>query len=248
VHAWGPNWDGAVSVPADLGEVTEIAAGARFSLALTKDGVVRAWGANQEYQTNVPPSLAGVRGIAAGNRHSAAVLPNGGVVSWGFNNIGQCLGTDDSGTPILGDALGEMVQVNGVVLANVLQVAVATDFAVALVGPSGPDADSDGFGDVVDNCPEIANPFQRDCDGDGIGDPCEVAAGVPDVNRNGIPDDCECIADVFRDNQVNGIDLGILIGQWGDSSQFTVADLNVDGVVNGIDLGVLLGAWGPCTP
>jgi hypothetical protein len=39
---------------------------------------------------------------------------------------------------------------------------------------------------------------------------------------------------------VDGVDLGILLGQWGSPG---TADFNDDGVVDGVDMGVLLGAW-----
>jgi predicted glutamine amidotransferase len=35
------------------------------------------------------------------------------------------------------------------------------------------DADSDGVGDVCDNCPDIVNPNQEDVDNDGAGDSCD---------------------------------------------------------------------------
>lgn len=60
------------------------------------------------------------------------------------------------------------------------------------------------------------------------------------------PSDLGCIGDLFPDGTVNGIDLGILLGQWGPANQFTVTDFNQDGSVDGADLGILLGAWGPC--
>jgi hypothetical protein len=56
-----------------------------------------------------------------------------------------------------------------------------------------------------------------------------------------------CIdADLFRDFNVNGADLGILLSQWGAATPQTVSDLNFDGMVDGADLGVLLSFWGPC--
>ena len=54
------------------------------------------------------------------------------------------------------------------------------------------DTDGDGVFDIVDNCPELANPDQADCDGDGYGDACAIADGISaDCNSNGTPDECE---------------------------------------------------------
>jgi hypothetical protein len=56
-----------------------------------------------------------------------------------------------------------------------------------------------------------------------------------------------CPADLNDDNFVNGDDLGILLGAWGQCSGSSCpADFNQDGFVNGDDLGVMLGAWGQC--
>lgn len=59
------------------------------------------------------------------------------------------------------------------------------------------------------------------------------------------PDRCND-ADFFRDSNVNGADLGILLSQWGPNTPLTVSDLNRDGAVDGIDLGLFLSFWGPC--
>ncbi|MBC03911.1 MAG: hypothetical protein CMJ34_11515 [Phycisphaerae bacterium] len=53
-----------------------------------------------------------------------------------------------------------------------------------------------------------------------------------------------CTGDLNGDGSVNGGDLGVFLGSWGESP--CDLDLNGDGVCNGGDLGVLLGAWGPC--
>ncbi len=53
-----------------------------------------------------------------------------------------------------------------------------------------------------------------------------------------------CPEDLNGDGQVNGADLGLMIGAWGTSDPD--ADINDDGQVNGADLGLLIGAWGSC--
>jgi hypothetical protein len=112
--------------------------------------------------------------------------------------------------------------------------------------PPPPDADGDGVPDAFDNCLTNPNPTQADCDGNGIGDACQ--AGFVDFNSNGVPDYCECIADlVLADHKVNGADLGALLSQWGPAPAGTVCDINRDGQVSGADLGYLLSAWGPCS-
>jgi len=53
-----------------------------------------------------------------------------------------------------------------------------------------------------------------------------------------------CPADLNDDGSVNGMDLGIMLGNWDTANPLT--DLNSDGSTNGIDLGILLGGWGDC--
>jgi hypothetical protein len=53
-----------------------------------------------------------------------------------------------------------------------------------------------------------------------------------------------CPADLNGSGQVDGIDLGILLGAWGTS--FPAADFDGDGVVGCFDREYLLGNWGPC--
>ena len=56
------------------------------------------------------------------------------------------------------------------------------------------------------------------------------------------PGPITCLGDLDNNNQVNGIDLGILLNQWLTDG---TADFNNDNTVNGIDLGILLNAWVP---
>lgn len=72
--------------------------------------------------------------------------------------------------------------------------------------------------------------------------PFDPASGLDTVNA---PNPCAtpCPADLNGDGEVDGADLGILLGQWDGPGS---ADLTGDGVVEGADLGILLGSWGPC--
>jgi hypothetical protein len=93
--------------------------------------------------------------------------------------------------------------------------------------------------------------FDTDCNNDGIVDYGQILQGqLADLNADGVPDACQqptCAdADLFRDFNVNGADLGILLSQWGLTNPLTVSDINKDGAVNGADLGILLSFWGAC--
>lgn len=88
VLAWGQYGFGQTSVPAELSDVSAIAAGTFHVLVLEQDGSVVAWGAgttNSESfpdygQSLVPPGLSWVTAIAAGGLHSVALLGNAPVI------------------------------------------------------------------------------------------------------------------------------------------------------------------------
>ena len=60
------------------------------------------------------------------------------------------------------------------------------------------------------------------------------------------PYEPECVADINDDGTVNGADISVLLGYWGQSGKNVVGDITGDGIVNGADLAQLLGSWGPC--
>lgn len=75
-----------------------------------------------------------------------------------------------------------------------------------------------------------------------------IGGGFPDpwavkVNGNFVSCGAPCPADLNNDGVVNGADLGLLLGNWGNSG---TGDINGSGTVDGADLGVLLGNWGAC--
>jgi hypothetical protein len=68
--------------------------------------------------------------------------------------------------------------------------------------------------------------WSADCNSDGIVDFGQILQGqLADANADGIPDICQpptCVdADLFRDFNVDGADLGILLAQWGRGPPWT---------------------------
>ncbi len=64
------------------------------------------------------------------------------------------------------------------------------------------DPDGDGIAGTSDNCPDVANPDQRDCNGNGIGEACE---SFTDCNRTLLPDSCDIAAGTSADADANGV-------------------------------------------
>jgi alpha-tubulin suppressor-like RCC1 family protein len=92
-----------------LSEVTAIAAGENFSLALLKNGTVEAWGSNNlgdlgdgtsSAADDLPAAvlgLSGVKAIAAHGDTGLALLSNGTVMAWGSNEFGVLGDGTDAG-------------------------------------------------------------------------------------------------------------------------------------------------------
>ena len=69
-------------------------------------------------------------------------------------------------------------------LTHILDLDIAKDFRNKVereICLQSGDSDSDGVGDLCDNCPNTANPDQADSDGDGAGDACDTDSGLIDV-------------------------------------------------------------------
>jgi hypothetical protein len=58
-------------------------------------------------------------------------------------------------------------------------------------------------------------------------------------------DDIGNLGDLNNDGQVNGVDLAIILNNWGICGLGTCpADIDRDGLVNGVDLAIVLSNWG----
>lgn len=76
--------------------------------------------------------------------------------------------------------------------------------------------------------------------------PLDIGGPWNDLGGNTSCDPCP--GDLVPDGTVDGADLSVLLGSWGDCppKQPCPADLTTDGIVDGADLTILLGAWGNC--
>jgi hypothetical protein len=90
--------------------------------------------------------------------------------------------------------------------------------------------------------------FTADCNANLVPDAIEIANGsVYDRNHDGVPDSCQCLADVVENGVVDGADLAAVLAVWGtDGGIYPRADTNADGIVDGSDLAVVLSSWGGC--
>jgi hypothetical protein len=76
------------------------------------------------------------------------------------------------------------------------------------------DGDSDGLGDVCDNCPALPNVYQEDADADGVGNICDNCPYHVNPDQkdscppggNGKGDACECEGNFDCDADVDGSD------------------------------------------
>ena len=121
---------------AGLSDVTSIAAGNAFSLALKADGTVWAWGDNingelgDDSTTNsaTPVEVSGLSGVVAISANGSTPLAlesNGTIWAWGYGVEGQ-LGNGstptDSTVPVqVSLTTGELAPVNGPVLTGQAQ-------------------------------------------------------------------------------------------------------------------------------
>lgn len=87
----------------------------------------------------------------------------------------------------------------------------------------------------------------RDCNSNSVPDSIDIGAGtVIDSNGDGTPDQCQCLIDLNGDHVINGIELAIILSNWGAVPVGTTGDVNGDGFINGVDLTIIISGWGPC--
>ena len=153
VLAWGSNQYGQCIVPNSAkSDVSHIAGGYNYTIAIKNDGTVIAWGDNGSGQclgtdstgsrlTSTPSGqqvklagqiLTGVAQIVGGSGNCMALKSDGTVVGWGDNNYGKCLGTDSNGSPIYSTPNGQPVKLAGQLLTGVRQIACGESYTLVL--------------------------------------------------------------------------------------------------------------------
>ena len=134
-----------MTLPGEIGPVTQVAAGGAYSLAVTASGQLYAFGDNQAGElgssaNNVPnptPTLVGLPGeigpvtqVAAGEFHSLVVTASGQLYAFGENFFGELGSSANSGTGTP-NPTPTLVRLPGEV-GPVTQVAAAGDHSLAV--------------------------------------------------------------------------------------------------------------------
>jgi alpha-tubulin suppressor-like RCC1 family protein len=126
------SWGWGNPAPPGLSNVVAISAAgiAGRNLALTRDGrVVDWWARPSVYDSKVPEGLGNIIAISAGWSHGLALRNDGTVVGWGSDDVGQATGVSHTAG---GSQATGLVMVAGQVVSNVVAVAAAHDFSLAL--------------------------------------------------------------------------------------------------------------------
>ncbi len=77
-----------------------------------------------------------------------------------------------------------------------------------------------------------------------VGPPC--ALSPIDLNGNGIPDECECLADVNNNGTVDAADAALVAAAQNTFCVGCPEDVNNDGFVDPTDWSIVLNSFGPC--
>ena len=199
------------------------------------------WGIEDE---TYPASLPTVEGIGSADRFgNRSSFSNYGSEVILFGPGSQILTTDMSGSAGYDDS--EYAAVSGTSFAGPLVAGVAS-----LMLDVAPDLTPDELVEILhETCRDMAAPGLDLETGLGLvnaGSAVEAAftlACLADPDCDLAPD---CPEDTTGDGQVNGSDLGTLLGYWGCAGSDCKGDLNSDGFVDGADLTIILAAWGAC--
>ncbi len=111
---------------------------------------------------------------------------------------------------VIGDFTMEPDETFFVNITNLLGATMTDGQAQGTITNDDLDTDNDGVPDLIDNCPETANPDQLDSDEDGIGDVCDDCQAVADLADFDY-DNCKSTAGNYLITEDRG-DVTVIIG------------------------------------
>jgi hypothetical protein len=149
---------------------------------------------------------------------------------------------------------------------NLDGVVNAADVAAVVIGGSGwaqGDVDGNGVVDAVDlaivngTTNDPCTTGTTDCNGNGVPDSQDISSGTSQDcfnfaaaantagGANGVPDECECVADWNRDGISNSTDVSDFINTFfaDQTSGGLNGDVNCDGVSNSTDVSDFINIW-----
>ncbi len=126
--------------------------------------------------------------------------------------------------------LGDILPNSGHLRVTVSSAQVTVEYVRAYLPDDGPNG-------------EVAYAYTiADCNNNCVPDPHDITSGTSnDWNGNGIPDECECLADLNNDLMINAADLIILLNSYGSDG---AGDLDGDTDTDLRDLAILLARYG----
>lgn len=157
--------------------------------------------------------------IAAGESFSLALLDDGTVRSWGDTEHASALGEIDHIIALDADGYSIIAMEGNGTIHTFSKEDYASSAPPHPIDSTLVSAGDDFF---------VAFGRAAQVSGHLIEVTLEPLPSSPDINGDGV---------------VDGIDLAIILGAWGNGGG--PADLDGDGDVSGSDLAIILGAWGP---
>ncbi|MDO8628943.1 MAG: hypothetical protein Q7R41_00475, partial [Phycisphaerales bacterium] len=189
IVAWGRNYESQTNVPAPNTGFAAVGAGGYYSLGLKADGSIVAWGYNSYGQTNVPAPNSDFVALSAGWKHSVGLKADGSIIAWGDNSYGQT-NVPAPNTGFVAVAAGSYHSLG--LKADGSIVAWGCGYLYNF-GQCDVPLPNIGFVAVTaGGLHSLAIRRVVDCNGNEQPDFCDIQyGGLPDVDEDGIPDECE---------------------------------------------------------
>ncbi len=230
-YNFGDSWEGYSGVGVTCGSVMDIALGNAGVIYVKRgsgywdcDVLWRSADHGQTW-TSISPDMSPIADIAPGPANDLYLWAAGQLYC--SRNLGDSWENIGNGLPEYGSRIA--VFSNRVALAASSEGIFRCDLNICDDAYQN-DLDDDGWKDVCDNCPEIANEDQMDSDGDGIGDLCEQCPGFDDKidgDSDNVPDHCDNCPGSYNPTQADYDGDGV-----GNACGYSCGDATAEGSVD----------------